>query len=172
MTGLPAAAAPPTSSFGWWRLLKALGPFLALAVLWAAFAVAVWLRADPSDPLGNPWAFVAWKNQCLILAQSAIISISACGIVMIMVAGGIDLSLGSIIALSGVSGAMTLAAGWGPVAATTAALITGATVGALNGALVAGTGITPFIITLGTLGVARGAAKGLADQQTINVPPS
>ncbi len=156
----------------WWlRTLIAAGPFLALILLWIGFALAVWLKADPTDDLANPWAFVAWKNQCLILAQSAIVTIGACGIVMVMISGGIDLSLGSVIALSGVVGAMTLNQ-FGPVAGICAALLTGAAAGAFNGGLVALTGITPFIVTLGTLGIARGMAKGLADNQTINTPPT
>ena len=156
----------------WWlRTLIAAGPFFALILLWMAFAAAVWIKADPEDPLTNPWAFVAWKNQCLILAQSAIVAIGACGIVMVMISGGIDLSLGSVIALAGVVGAITLQH-LGPEAAIGAALLTGAVAGAFNGALVAMTGITPFIVTLGTLGIARGLAKGIADNQTINTDPT
>lgn len=156
----------------WLHTLSTLGPFLALVVMWGAFALAVWLKSDPEDPLANPWAFFAWKNQCLILAQSAIVAIGACGIVMVIVAGGIDLSIGSVIAISGVAAAMALHAGASTGVACLVALATGAAAGAINGSLVAFTGITPFIITLGTLGVARGMAKGLADNQTININPS
>ncbi len=156
----------------WLHTLTTLGPFLALVVMWAAFALAVWLKSDPEDPLASPWAFIAWKNQCLILAQSAIVAIGACGIVMVIVAGGIDLSIGSVIAISGVGAAMALHAGASTGVACLVALASGGAAGAINGSLVAFTGITPFIITLGTLGVARGMAKGLADNQTINIAPS
>ena len=156
----------------WLQAVTRLGPFLALVLLWSGFALAVWFTSDPEDPLANPWAFIAWKNQCLILAQSAIVAIGACGIVMVIVAGGIDLSIGSVIAISGVTAALAMHAGASPWVACLVALATGAAAGAINGALVACTGITPFIITLGTLGVARGLAKGLADNQTINLAPS
>jgi ribose transport system permease protein len=157
----------------WWRrVLGSLGPFLALACLWLGFALAVRLVTSAEDGFSDPWAFIAWKNQGLILAQSAIIAIGACGIVMVIVAGGIDLSLGSIIALSGVVAALAMRAGVDPLLAAAIAVLVGGLAGAVNGALVALTGITPFIITLGTLGVARGLAKGLADNQTINIPAS
>ena len=157
----------------WWRrALGRLGPFLALACLWLGFALAVRLVTDADDGFSDPWAFIAWKNQGLILAQSAIIAIGACGVVMIIVAGGIDLSLGSGIALSGVVAALAMTSGADPLLAAAIAVAVGGMTGAVNGALVALTGITPFIITLGTLGVGRGLAKGLADNQTINIPPS
>ena len=159
----PLAAPTP-----WWRrLTTTLGPFLALAVLWVGFALAV-RQATGSD--GNPWAFVAWRNQHLILVQSAIVSIAACGIVLVIVAGGIDLSIGSVIALAGVVAAKLVSSGCDPLLAIAAAMMAGAAVGLLNGALVATTGITPFIVTLGSLGAIRGLAKGLADNQTVNMP--
>ncbi len=158
------------TSASWWKLsLTTLGPFFALILLWLGFALAVYVNAGPDD---NPWSFMAWRNQSLILVQSSIISIGACGIVMVIVAGGIDLSIGSVIALSSVIGAMVLRAGGDPLLAIAAAVGIGLAVGAGNGFIVAVTGITPFIVTLGTMGIARGMAKGFADNQTVNLQPS
>jgi ribose/xylose/arabinose/galactoside ABC-type transport system permease subunit len=86
------------------------------------------------------------------------------------VSGGIDLSLGSLIALVSVVAALALKHGWPPMLASGAGLATGLLVGALNGALVTRLQVVPFIVTLGTMGIARGLAKYLADEQKIDAP--
>jgi ribose transport system permease protein len=91
---------------------------------------------------------------------------------LIIVSGGIDLSVGSVIAFCGVVGALLIQQGW-PVAAVVLAVIAaGGLIGLLNGAAIAGLRMTPFIITLGTLGIARGAAKWLANNETVNYDAS
>lgn len=177
------------------RIPAALGPVLALAVLWVVCGLAVAVKAVYSDGLPegpgglgrlwdavaalcsgsydsfcDPWTFFSGRNQGLMLAQSAIVAIAACGMTAIIVTGGIDLSVGSSIALTGVVGGLVLAAGGDPLLAIAAAALCGAALGLVNGALVAWAGLMPFIVTLGTLGVARGLAKWLADNQTVNVP--
>jgi ribose transport system permease protein len=89
---------------------------------------------------------------------------------MIIVSGGIDLSVGSAIALTGVVAALGVAAGWPPALAIVTAVATGGVVGLTNGALITGLRVVPFIATLGMLGIARGVAKWLANEQTVNVP--
>jgi ribose transport system permease protein len=147
------------------RYLATLGPVLALLLLWLGFGLAAWAAA----PVGmDPWNFFSWRNQSLILAQSAIVVIAACGMTLIIVAGGIDLAVGSVLALASVAAALVLHHGHGVALATVAAMGTGLLCGAISGGLVAGLRLAPFIVTLGMLGIARGAAKGLADQQTVN----
>ena len=87
---------------------------------------------------------------------------------LIIVSGGIDLSVGSVIALTSVVGAQLIQRGWSTPAVVLAVLAAGGGVGLVNGAAIAGLRMTPFIITLGTLGVARGSAKWLADNETVN----
>lgn len=101
-----------------------------------------------------------------------IVAIGALGMTMIIVSGGIDLSVGSTIALTSVVGALLIQHGWGPISVLLAVIASGGIIGLLNGSAIAGLRMTPFIITLGTLGVARGSAKWLADNQTVNYDSS
>jgi ribose transport system permease protein len=139
------------------RVLAALGPFIALLVVVVVLRVMV----GPS--------FCAAHNICFILTQSAIVAIGACGMTLIIVSGGIDLSVGSSIALTGVIAALTLHAGWPPVLALLAAMASGALIGLINGSLIVGGTMAPFIVTLGMLSIARGSAKELAGQESVNI---
>jgi ribose transport system permease protein len=91
---------------------------------------------------------------------------------LIIISGGIDLSVGAVIALAGVVTALGLEAGWPATVALLAAIAVGGVVGLVNGALITGLRVVPFIATLGMLGIARGVAKWLANEQTVNAPPS
>ena len=91
---------------------------------------------------------------------------------IVIVSGGIDLSVGATIALTGVVAALTIAAGWSPATALGTAVLAGGLVGLANGLLITGLRVVPFIATLGMLGIARGVAKWLAHEQTVNVPPT
>jgi ribose transport system permease protein len=91
---------------------------------------------------------------------------------MIIVSGGIDLSVGSAIAFTSVVGAMLIQRGCGTLLIVATVIVSGGAIGLLNGVAIAGLRMTPFIITLGTLGVARGSAKWLADNQTVNYKAS
>ena len=73
--------------------------------------------------------------------------------------GGIDLSVGSTVGLSGFMCGLTMASGLHPVFAVLVGLFTGAIIGVINGIIVAFVGVTPFIVTLGMLGIARGAGR-------------
>jgi ribose transport system permease protein len=91
---------------------------------------------------------------------------------MIIVSGGIDLSVGSVVALAGVLGAVLIQNSFSLATVALATLATGVAVGFINGALIAGLRMTPFIVTLGMLGIARGSAEWLAQDQTVNFPES
>src|SRR2546428_14161915 len=91
---------------------------------------------------------------------------------LILFSGGIGLWVGAAIALPGVVAALGLAAGWSPGAATAAALVAGGLIGLGNGLLITGLRGGPFIATLGMLGIARGIAKWISHEQTVNVPPT
>ena len=120
---------------------------------------------------GSPARYLSGANLRVVLAQTVIVAIGAIGMTMIIVSGGIDLSVGAVIALSSVVTALALRDGWPPVAALLAGVITGGIVGIVNGLAITRLRVVPFIATLGMLGVARGVAKYVANQQTVN-PPS
>jgi ribose transport system permease protein len=89
---------------------------------------------------------------------------------MIVISGGIDLSVGSCIALTGVIAATLLHQGHNVMLALIAAILAGGVVGLINGTLIGKLRITPFIVTLGMLGVARGLAKWIAGEHAISTP--
>ena len=143
-------------------LLAKAGPFLGLVVVIVLFSI-------PSE---TREFFFSYHNFKTIFTQTVIVAIGALGMTMIIVSGGIDLSVGSSIAFTSVVGALLIQKGWGPGPALVAMILSGGFIGLLNGAAIAGMRMTPFIITLGTLGVARGSAKWLADNQTVNYEDS
>ena len=142
------------------RSLSRVGPALALIAVVGAFAL---LTDEPSR-------YLSLLNLRIVVSQTVIVALGAIGMTMIIVSGGIDLSVGSVIALTGVVTALGLVAGWPPALAIVAAVGTGGVIGLTNGALIAAFRVVPFIVTLGMLGVARGLAKWLANEQTVNVP--
>ncbi|WP_018685512.1 ABC transporter permease [Actinokineospora enzanensis] len=103
-----------------------------------------------------------WQNLRGVLLDVAIIAIAAVPCAMIVIAGYIDLSVGSTLALGGVVAGMLLRDGAGTPAAVLVAIAVGALVGAVNGLLTAWLGLSPFIVTLGTLTAVRGFAQLLS----------
>jgi ribose transport system permease protein len=145
------------------RWLRALGPALGLAITIAFFLVIGGDRAA---------RFLSGGNVRIVLAQTVIVAVAAVGMTLVIVSGGIDLSVGSSVALTSVVTALALRSGWPPAAAACAGLLAGGALGLLNGLFVTRLRVLPFVATLGTLGMARGAAKWLAGEQTVNVPPT
>ena len=114
--------------------------------------------------------FFAPANIELMARQTAIVGMAALGMTMVIVAGGIDLSVGSIIALSTVVIALLLRSDVAPIAAAAGGVAAATICGLANGVLVTSLRVVPFIVTLGTMLVVRGAAKGLADERRIEAP--
>lgn len=144
------------------QLLNALGPFLGLLLVAGLFSLDGEVRE----------VFLSARNLKIILTQTVVVAIAALGMTLIIVSGGIDLSVGSVIAFTGVLGALMITAGWAAPAVAGATVLAGGLLGCLNGAIIGGLRMMPFIVTLGMLGVARGAAKWLAGNQTVNFPPT
>jgi ribose transport system permease protein len=157
-----AAAATAPSRTDLRRWLVRLAPVLGLVIVIAAFA----LLSDAPDQ------YLSVRNLRIVLAQTVIVALGAIGMTIIIVSGGIDLAVGSTIALSGVVTAVLLRGGYAPILAVAAGVAVGGVVGVVNGLTITRLKVMPFIATLGMLGVARGVAKWLADQQTVNVPPT
>lgn len=102
--------------------------------------------------------FLTLSNLLNIVEQSSVIAIMAAGMTFVIVTAGIDLSVGSVLALSGVVMASLLQAGVPLPLAVTAGLGSGFLCGLLNGVLITRGRLPPFISTLGMMSVARGAA--------------
>ena len=139
-------------------LLGLLGPFLGLVLVVVLFAFLA------------PGRFLSGYNLATILTQTVIVALGAIGMTFVIVSGGIDLSVGSIVALSSVVTAIMLRDGHSAVLAMSAGVAVGALFGLVNGGIVAGAGIPSFVVTLGTMGIARGIAKYLAEEQKVDAP--
>lgn len=135
-----------------------LGPALGLAATWALFALLAGSK------------FTSASNHELMLLQTAVVGTAAVGATWIIASGGIDLSVGSTIALGTMVIALLVRSGWPPWAAALAGVATGALVGALIGALVVGelgrvAGLIAGVAIGGSLarshGVLVGAAAGI-----------
>lgn len=144
------------------RVLGKLGPFLGLLVVIGLFSI----------PTETREFFLTYHNFKTIFTQTVIVAIGALGMTMIIVSGGIDLSVGSSIALTSVVGALLVHHGWGTVPTVGLVVLAGGFIGFLNGAMIAGLRLTPFIITLGTMSIIRGSGKGSASNQTVNYDAS
>jgi ribose/xylose/arabinose/galactoside ABC-type transport system permease subunit len=139
-------------------LLTRGGPLLGLLLVCAVFA---WLIGPQ---------FFRPVNLELIARQTAIVCTAALGMTMVIVAAGIDLSVGSIIALSTVVIALLLKRDVSPLLAALGGVAGAALCGLANGVLITRLKVVPFIVTLGTMLIVRGAAKGLADERRIEAP--
>jgi ribose transport system permease protein len=102
--------------------------------------------------------FLTVSNLLNIAQQTSINAIVAAGMTFVIVSGGIDLSVGSIVALAGVALGVLLQGGQSPFIAIPGAIAVGTGCGLLNGLLVSVGGLPPFIATLGMMSVARGTA--------------
>jgi ribose transport system permease protein len=132
------------------RTLQA-GPLLILAVLSAVMAAL------------SPY-FATHANLVNLGFQASFVAVLALGQLLVIVTRGIDLSVGSVVGLAGVAGA---AAGHGGAVTLAAFVATGLAVGLVNGGvLVGGRVMNPFIVTLGTLGIARGLALVISGGET------
>jgi ribose transport system permease protein len=116
--------------------------------------------------------FPTFGNFRTVATQTVVVAIAALGATCVIISGGVDLSVGSVVALCTVVTALVLRAGHDPLAAASAGIAAGALCGLVNGVIVTGLRIVPFIATLGMLSIARGTAKVLADGQTVRPEPS
>jgi ribose transport system permease protein len=113
--------------------------------------------------------FLSGFRLALIAKQTAIVGMGAIGMTVVIAAGGIDLSIGSLLALCAVVLAVAMEAGLDPALAVALVLGLGTACGALNGRLVTWLRIAPFVVTLGTMLVFRGLAEVVSSQYTVRV---
>ena len=140
-------------------MIQRLLPFVTLAVLFFGLTFA------------SPY-FLTTTNLSSVVRQTAVINTMALGMTMVIVAGGIDLSVGAILAFSGLMGTMAMEAGrpiWQGVAI---GLIAGLFWGLVNGLATVRLRINPFIVTLGTLGIVRGLTLIISNGLPVHrIPP-
>jgi ribose transport system permease protein len=113
--------------------------------------------------------FLTLGNFTNIANQTAIISVLAFAMTLVMLGGGIDLSVGSIVSLSAVICAKLMDAGFNPLGAAVAALASGIALGAFSGFIAVRFRIQTFLVTLGMLSAARGVSLVLSDGRTIYI---
>ena len=140
------------------RLFETAGPLIGLLFVSIIFGSLIGPR------------FFNGANLELIARQTAIVCTTALGMTMVIVSAGIDLSVGSVVALTTVVIAVLLRADVGPGMAALGGIIAAALCGVANGVLITGLRVIPFIVTLGMMILLRGAAKGLADERRIEAP--
>lgn len=116
--------------------------------------------------------FFSAANLTNVALQVAVLVIVALGMTLVILTEGIDLSLGAILGLAGVVMGLALVNGYPFLAAIPAALAVGAAFGLANGIMVAWAGMPPFIVTLGTLGVAHSLAMVLTEGNSVTGLPA
>jgi ribose transport system permease protein len=155
--------------------LRVFAPFAGLSLVVVIFALLTWWNGTLED-------FLALGNFKLIVAHSSVVAAAGLGMTIIMIAGGIDLSVGYVISLVTVvmmlafravvgSSSPGEAAFWLPgLAALAAGLITGSVCGLANGLAVTKLRVVPFVATLAMLGIARGIGIYLTDGGRLSFP--
>lgn len=158
-------------------LTSALGPFLALLIVVLFFAVADWWFK------GLQGSFWSLQNLRTVAVQSSTIAVAALGMTVIIIAGGIDLSAGTALALCATVLAYCLKSTFDPElvalgennammwVAIMACVLTGIFAGLINGSLISALRVVPFIITLGTMTAFLGVAKIIAMETTVRPHP-
>ena len=156
---LAAAHREPAGALSLWLNLLSVGPIAILLAL-----IVLLSLASPH--------FLTPRNISNILAQTAVISVVAMGQHLVILTRGIDLSVGSNLALATVTGALVYQATGSTILTILTMLLSGAAVGAINGIVyVFGRLPHPFVITLATLSIAKGTALELADGRAIQGLP-
>jgi ribose transport system permease protein len=142
--------------------LKRFLPFISLLALCALIPLGEYFV------LGQDPKFLTAGNLAAIMRQTAVITIMAMGMTMVMVSGGIDLSVGSMVGLTSVIGSLAMVKGGAPVLiGFLVCILVGAACGLFNGAAINSLKIPAFIVTLGAMGIYRGLALYISDGNAV-----
>ncbi|MGI9471441.1 MAG: ABC transporter permease [Rubripirellula sp.] len=144
------------------KLLWQLGPLVALFVILILFWVA--------DNLWGQGFFMSWRNMRVMCSSAALIAVPAFGMTIIIISGGIDLSAGTALTLSGTVLALCLKAGDPIAVALGLMVLTGCLCGLVNGTLISATKVVPFIVTLGTMTIFLGLGQIISSESTVYAP--
>ncbi|MBX3436370.1 MAG: ABC transporter permease [Planctomycetaceae bacterium] len=146
------------------RLTAIAGPVIWLAVVFCLFWGADEYRARAA---GRPGRFATPSSLRLMVHNTSLVGVAALGATVVIIAGGIDLSVAASIALSSTVAAWLFRAEYPTAVAVSAGILTGVTTGLLNGALISWLRVVPFIITLGTMTIFRGIGREIAEGSPI-----
>ena len=141
------------------HVVHAPGAFYLLSILSVALALST-----PN--------FFSTANLANVALQVAVLTIIALGMTLVILTEGIDLSLGPVLGLCGVTAALLVTAGYPLPVAIGSALVIGMIFGAVNGTLVAVMGMPPFVVTLGTFGIAQSIATVLTKGDSVTSLPA
>jgi len=143
------------------RFLERLNDYRGVIAFVAVFVLGIIFSPRALDT-GLP-IFLSWQTQLAILYEYSEYGLLATGMTLVILTGGIDLSVGSVLGLSAVLfSLLTIGYGWSIAPAIGAALLTGLACGIINGSLIARFRMQPFVATLAMMTAARGAAKLIA----------
>jgi len=150
---------------------QALGMFPILILIGLAFQFMSGYTETGS--FAEAWTagrFLAMQNLSIVMQQASINTVLAAGMTFVILTGGIDLSVGSILAASAmIAVIISLVPEWG-IMGVPAGIAFGVLLGAINGGLVSFAKLPPFIVTLGSLTAVRGLARVLGDDKTVFNP--
>jgi ribose/xylose/arabinose/galactoside ABC-type transport system permease subunit len=158
MTVLSAETATKRQGINWSGWAQRLGALIGLVLVFSLFAVL------------RPRTFLSLDNLEQIILETAVVATAALGMTLIIISGGIDLSVGSNIAMCTVVVALLLHRGTNPILAAAGGVAVSACWGLIIGGLVTALDLAPFIVTLGLWGGIRGVAKGFASNSTVSAP--
>src|SRR3954467_68942 len=147
----------------WASLAAHFGPLLALVLVFGFFAVVDSLQQGGGQ-------FLSLRNLQAMLVSSAPVVIAALGMTAIIISGGIDLSVGTAVALCATVLAWALKHNSPIELALLACMLTGCAAGCINGIMISSLEVAPFIVTLGTMTAFLGAAKLVAEETTVRPP--
>ncbi|MCW8199940.1 D-allose ABC transporter permease [Verminephrobacter aporrectodeae subsp. tuberculatae] len=144
-------------------------PGLALGTLWqSSGTLAILLLLLAICSVLSPQFFLTKDNLVQVLLQSSVMILLACGVFFTILIAGIDLSVGSMLALTGMVTAQLMVAGCPPwLAVLLGGVLLGALLGVVNGFLVNVTQLHPFIITLGMMAIYRGLTLIISDARSV-----
>lgn len=142
-------------------MIQRLLPFLTLIALFVGLSIA------------SPDHFLSKTNLSSVVRQTAVINLMALGMTLVIISGGIDLSVGAILAMGGLLGTMAMAKGQPILMGVFIGVLAGCVCGFFNGFLTTKLKINPFIVTLGTLGILRGTTLIISNGLPVHeIPPA
>ena len=132
-----------------------------VAVLAVLYAIGAWSRPDIFLDLDR-----LWTNELTVLTLASSVGVVAIGMTFVIISGGIDLSVGALLALASVWSTTLATQSYGTGVMIFTALVVGAAAGLVNGILIAYGRLAPFIATLAMMVAARGLAQKISGKQT------
>src|SRR5438874_1162935 len=162
MSQMLTAATLPTESqrLSWMVWLQKLSASAGLVIVVIIFSML------------RPRTFPTISNLQLMLTQTAVVATAALGMTLIIISGGIDLSVGATIAFVTMCVATFINWHWPPLSAAVGGIVAAGIYGLFIGALIGKARLIPFVVTLGTWSIYRGSAEEIGMDRVINVPPN